>query len=71
MKNFSVKSRHLFTADDVVKCTIWLADEADFGIFNQAYSEFFPEDPPARSCIPSKLLLGAKVEIEAIAYKPV
>ena len=58
------------TFDDVVKTTIWLEDARDFGIFNKAYAEFFPKGKPARSTVESRLMIGAKVEIEAVAYKP-
>lgn len=56
----------------VVKVTIFLADPKDFKEMNEAYREFFPEEPPARS--PAKLgidLPGLRVAIEAIAvYEP-
>jgi 2-iminobutanoate/2-iminopropanoate deaminase len=56
---------------DVVKCTIWLTDAADFAAFNEVYAEYFPTLPPARSCVVSTLVVpGAKVEIEAIALAP-
>lgn len=55
---------------DVVKTTIWLIDVADFAAFNAAYARHFESPPPARSCVVSALAVPAKVEIEAIAYKP-
>jgi reactive intermediate/imine deaminase len=58
------------TLADVVRATVWLADKADFAAFNQAYAEYFPEDPPARSTVQSELMIDAKVEIEVTAYKP-
>ena len=59
------------TLDDVVKCTVFLADIADYAAMNEAYLEFFPENPPARSAMAgSGLALGAKVEIECIAAAP-
>ncbi|MFQ5973711.1 MAG: RidA family protein, partial [Alphaproteobacteria bacterium] len=57
--------------DDVVKCTVWLDDPRDFGIFNRVYAEYFGDDPPSRSTVRSQLMIDAKVEVEAIAYKPV
>ncbi len=57
--------------DDVVKCTIWLDDVRDFPILNRVYAEYFGESPPARSTVRSELMIAAKVEIEAIAYKPI
>ncbi|WP_029056921.1 RidA family protein [Stappia stellulata] len=55
---------------DVIKTTIWLTDPADFGRFNAVYGAYFPERPPARSCVASQLMVDARVEIEAVAYKP-
>jgi reactive intermediate/imine deaminase len=56
--------------EDVVKCTCWLDDARDFGRFNAVYGEYFTSDPPARSTVVSKLVMDAKLEVEAIAYKP-
>ncbi len=54
--------------DKVVKTTVFLADINDFAAFNAVYSEFFPQDPPARSTVQAGgLPVGALVEIEAIA----
>ena len=49
-------------------CT--LDDARDFDEFNRAYSEFFPGNKPARSTMQATNMVGTKVEIEAIAYKP-
>jgi len=52
----------------VVKTTVFLADMADFPVFNGIYAEYFPADPPARSTIQvAGLPLGARIEVEAIA----
>lgn len=57
--------------DDVVKCTAFLADMSEWEAMNEVYSEFFPQDPPARSAMgASGLALGAAVEIECIAAAP-
>lgn len=56
---------------DVVKCTVFIADIADFDAMNEAYAAFFPEDPPARSTLGvNGLAIGASVEIECIAVAP-
>lgn len=53
---------------DVVKCTVFLVDIADYQEMNLVYRAFFGEDPPARSTVAgSGLALGAKVEIECMA----
>lgn len=54
--------------DDVVKCTVFLADIGDYQAMNEVYARFFPKDPPARSTLAaSGLALGARTEIECIA----
>jgi reactive intermediate/imine deaminase len=59
------------TLADVVKCTVFLADIADYAAMNEAYLEYFTSDPPARSALAaSGLALGARVEIECIAAVP-
>ncbi|HZU14292.1 MAG TPA: Rid family detoxifying hydrolase [Chloroflexota bacterium] len=55
---------------DVVKTTCFLSDIGDFAPFNQAYREFFPNDPPARSTIQAGLVSPWVVEIEAVALRP-
>jgi 2-iminobutanoate/2-iminopropanoate deaminase len=56
------------TPDDVVKCTVFLADIAEFEAMNTIYGAFFSSAPPARSTVGvSGLPLGARVEIECIA----
>ncbi len=53
--------------DNVVKCTVFLADIAEWGAMNEVYKTFF-KNPPARSALgASGLALGARVEIECIA----
>jgi reactive intermediate/imine deaminase len=54
--------------DDVLKTTVYLDDIDDFDSFNEAYSEFFESEPPARSAVGvGSVPKGAAVEIEAIA----
>jgi reactive intermediate/imine deaminase len=55
---------------DVVKTTVWLEDARDFAAFNKVYASFFPDAPPARTTVESRLMADIKVEIEAVAYKP-
>lgn len=56
--------------DHVVKTTCFLADLADFQVFNAVYGKYFPENAPARSCVAvAGLPKGAKVEVEVIAVK--
>ena len=55
---------------DVVKMTIWLADTRDFRGYNDVFAKYFANHPPARSTVRSDLMRDAKIEIEAVAYKP-
>jgi 2-iminobutanoate/2-iminopropanoate deaminase len=60
------------TMAQAIKCTVFLIDVKDFGAMNQAYREFFPTVPPARSTVVVAALVvpGAKVEIECLAAMP-
>ena len=59
------------TFDNVVKTTVFMTDLKDFNTFNEIYAEYFPNDPPARSCVQvAALPKGALVEIEAVAVQP-
>jgi len=54
--------------ENTVKCMVLLADIDDFPKMNEAYREYFPKNPPARSTvIVPALPLGAAVEIECNA----
>lgn len=56
------------TLDNVVKCSVFLADMADFGKMNGVYEEFFAEPYPARSTFQvAALPKDALVEIEIVA----
>ena len=54
---------------NVLKCTGFLVESADFGTYNELYRNFFPSDPPARSTVVVKELVvpGAKLEIDCVA----
>ncbi|MFW5920133.1 MAG: Rid family detoxifying hydrolase [Halanaeroarchaeum sp.] len=56
------------TMQDVLKVTVFLDDIDDFDVMNDAYSEYFQDNPPARSAVQAGALpKGVDVEIEAIA----
>jgi 2-iminobutanoate/2-iminopropanoate deaminase len=56
---------------DVVKCTVFLADIAEWPAFNEVYVEFFKKPFPARSALAtSGLARNARVEVECFAYQP-
>ena len=55
--------------ENVVKCTVFLSNINDYHSMNIVYSEYFSENPPARSCVEvGRLVRNLKVEIEAIAF---
>ena len=59
-----------YSMADVVKTTVLLADIADFAAMNEVYGTFFEGAYPARSAFQvAAVPKGAKLEIEAIAYK--
>ena len=61
-------ARNGLTMNDVVKCTVFLADIAEWGAMNQVYATYFPESKPARSAVGGPgLVRNARVEIECIA----
>lgn len=65
----SILERNNSGMDQVVKCTVMLADIADRTAMSEIYVTFFPKDRlPARSTFGTTgLALGAKVEIECMA----
>ena len=58
------------TMDDAVKCTCFIDDARDFARFNAVHASYFGDRPPARSTVRAQLVLDGKLEVEAIAYKP-
>ena len=56
---------------DVVKCTVFLADVAEWSEFNTIYASYFEPPYPARSALGvNGLALGARVEVECVAAYP-
>ena len=56
------------TPEDVLKVTVFLDDIGDFDEMNDAYEEYFLDNPPARSAVEvAALPKGVGVEIEAVA----
>ena len=67
----SVLERNHASLADVVKCTVFLADIAEWPAFNEVYKEVFKQPFPARSALAANgLALNGRVEIECIAYVP-
>jgi 2-iminobutanoate/2-iminopropanoate deaminase len=54
--------------DRVVKCTVYLADVAEFQAMNAEYRAFFPSEPPARTTVAvSGLVANARIEVTCLA----
>ncbi len=67
----AILERHGSSLDHVVKCTVFLAHIKDWPAFNEVYREYFKTNLPARSALGANgLAMGARVEIECIAFVP-
>ncbi|MEO9077822.1 MAG: RidA family protein [Rhodanobacter sp.] len=67
----STLQRHGATLGDVVKCTVFLADMKEWPAFNTVYREYFKSPYPTRSATGATgLAMGARVELECMAYVP-
>lgn len=59
-----------YTMSDIIANRVYLTDMADFAAMNEVYAQYFEGYYPARAAFAVKALpLGAKVEIESIAFK--
>jgi 2-iminobutanoate/2-iminopropanoate deaminase len=55
---------------DVVQVRAYLTDWADYGAFNVAYSRWFPDRLPTRTCVGvSGLAVDARVEIDWVCWR--
>lgn len=60
--------KHGSSMEEVVKCTVFLADIGEWAAMNEVYMTYFPVNPPARSALGSSgLALDSRVEIECLA----
>lgn len=62
---------HGYSINDVIKCTVMLADMKDWAAFNEVYQTYFQKGRfPARSAFGSSgLAFNARVELECLAAK--
>jgi len=52
----------------VLQITAYLLNMREYGRFNEVYRRYFPEEPPARTCIQAaRLPFDIRIEISAIA----
>lgn len=71
MKNLEAVLREAgFGFSNVVKCTIFIKNMGDFGTINEAYGQYFKQNPPARETVEVCVLpKNVNVEISCIAVK--
>lgn len=55
---------------DVVKVTVYLEDARNFGRYNRVFAEYFPGGNVSRTTVEARAAIDTKIEIDAIAYKP-
>ena len=55
---------------DIVKMTAFLDDPRDFGRYNRVFAEYFPDGGIARTTVEARAVIDTKIEMDAIAYKP-
>ncbi len=56
--------------ENIVRCTVFMIDMADFSKMNQVYANFFGDHKPARAAVEVRRLpKDVLVEIDAIAVK--
>ncbi|MBO68538.1 MAG: hypothetical protein CL398_09530 [Acidiferrobacteraceae bacterium] len=56
--------------ENIVKITVFLEDARDFGRYNRTFAEYFPEGLLARTTVEARAAISTKIEMDAIAYKP-
>ncbi|HVO51628.1 MAG TPA: RidA family protein [Thermoanaerobaculia bacterium] len=67
----AILERHGSSLENAVKFTVFLADMAEWRAFNDVYRTFFRGLLPCRSALGANgLALGARVELECVAYVP-
>ena len=79
-EDFATQGRHVLKSikgiveaaggslQNIIKTTVFLTDMGRFQEMNEIYKTYFPEDPPARTCIGVKELpRRSQIEIEAVA----
>lgn len=65
----TVLEHHNTSLDNVVKCTVILADINDFSAFNEVYTTYFPKKPARTTFAAANLAANAMIEIDVIVAK--
>ena len=55
---------------DVVRVTTYLDDTRNFGRYNKVFGEYFKDATLARTTVEARAVIDCKIEMDAIAYKP-
>lgn len=55
---------------DVVRVCVYLEDTRDFGRYNKVFAEYFPDGRLARTTVEARAVINCKIEMDAVAYKP-
>ncbi len=58
------------TLADVIDCQVWLRDPRDFHEFNRIYAGYFDTNRPVRSVFRTDFMFDFRIEMKAVAYKP-
>lgn len=58
-----------YSAADIMRVGVWLDDPRDFWSFNGVFEQYFGDNPPARACVQSAMVVDCKVEVDCIAFK--
>lgn len=55
--------------EDIMRVGVWLDDARDFWSFNGVFEGNFKDNPPARACVQSSMVVDCKVEVDCMAYR--
>ncbi|WP_138470879.1 RidA family protein [Poseidonocella sp. HB161398] len=58
-----------YGAEDIMRIGVWLDDPRDFWSFNGVFAQYFGDNPPARACVQSSMVVDCKIEVDCIAYR--
>jgi len=58
------------TLADVVDMAVWVTDPRDFPAMNRVYATYFTRNRPTRSVFQVGFMIKCRVEMRAVAYKP-
>ncbi|MAZ73868.1 MAG: reactive intermediate/imine deaminase [Flavobacteriaceae bacterium] len=63
----AVLAQHSLEMKDVIKATVILDTIEDFSVFNEIYTQYFPQKPARTTFAAEALAKGATIEIEVVA----